>query len=296
MIRRLHPHLTCDRNRGPSRARRTRRIGWRAFLLLAVAAALRTPAARANDTTADTDWYFATTLGTGVYRFGDRTVTVARLPFGRTLRQADEDRWGVRLKLPVSVGLYNLDNPVNDVLDRNFATLAVMPGVELEREVGRNWVLKPTASLGYAQDVVRGNRSTLYEVGTRSAWRHAFDRVDFILGNALLYAGNVAQDGLSQNFGVLSTGLNFLIPTGGVLMNRASNFGVHFVHYLYFDHLAFALSEDRRRTVTQQYELAFTFGTYLPVELFGFTLDRIGVAFRGGQDFLAFRLVTGFMY
>ena len=286
--------VSRDRQIAPA-GRRSRASGW-CGLFLAATAALLAPDLRANDTTADTDWYFATTLGTGVYRFGDRTVTVARLPFGRTLRQPDEDRWGIRLKLPVSVGLYNLDNPVNDVLDRNFATLAVMPGIELEREVARNWVLKPTASVGYAQDVVRGNRSTLYEVGTRSAWRHSFERVDFILGNALLYAGNVAQDGVSQNFGVLSTGLNFIIPTGGLLMNRASNFGVHFVHYLYFDHLAFALSEDRRRMVTQQYEMAFTFGTYLPAEVFGFALDRIGIAFRGGQDFQAFRLVTGFMY
>lgn len=274
------------------------RVRATALLLLGL---LTTPAALAEKTRNMiqgelTDWYFANTFGTGVYRIGDRTVTILTLPLSYTLREPDDDRWGIRLKLPLSLGLYSLDNAVDDVLNRNFATFAAMPGVEFEKEIGRNWVVKPTFSGGYAQDVSKGNRSTLYELGLRSSWGRSFERVDFVLGNALLYAGNAAQDGITQHLGLLSTGLNFIMPTGGALAGRASNFGVHVVHYLFFNDIDFFLTSESRRSVNQQYEVAFTFGTYRPLEIFGATFDRIGVGFRAGENFFAVRLVTGFVY
>lgn len=242
------------------------------------------------------DWYYAATFGTGVYRVGDRTVTVVRLPFGTELRPPSEGEWGMRLKLPVTAGLYNLSNAVDDVLARNFATLSAMPGIEFEKEVAPNWVLKPTASAGFAFDVTTGSRSTLYEIGVRSHWSRAYERVDFALTNALLYAGNATRDGVTQNLGLFVTGLNFYMPTGGVLLDRASNVGFHFVHYLFFNELDFLLERDGRRSVNQQYEVAVTFGTYRPTQLFGFDIDRIGLGLRFGEDIFAIRLVTGFIF
>ena len=243
-----------------------------------------------------TDWYFASTFGTGAYRIGDRTVTVVRVPLGWKVREADDDGWGLRLKLPVTLGLYALDTAVADVLNTNFATLSVMPGIELERAVAHNWVLRPTASAGYAQDVVSGNRSTLWEVGVRSAWRHAFENADFTLGNAVLYAGNVAHDGVTQRVGVLSTGLNVVLPTGRSWLGRSSNIGLHLVHYLFFDRIDFLLTREDRRSVQQQYEAAITFGTYQPLKLGVFTFDRLGIGVRAGPDLFAVRLVTGFLF
>jgi hypothetical protein len=289
--------------RGPRVARGRPRARPAAALLGALAAGCAcavSSAARAQDVAQQPaqliDWYYAATFGTGVYRVGDRTVTVVRLPFGTELRPPAEDRWGIRLKLPVTAGLYNLSNAVNDVLARNFATLSAMPGVEFEKEVAPNWVLKPTASAGYAFDVTTGSRSTLFEIGARSQWTHSFERVDFALGNALLYAGNAAQDGLTQKLGLFATGLNFYMPTGGVLLDRASNLGLHFVHYLFFNDVDFLLEREGRRSVNQQYEVALTFGTYRPTQLLGFDIDRIGLGIRLGEDLFAVRLVTGFIF
>lgn len=261
---------------------------------------LPVPSARAQDraTAASqmVDWYYASTFGTGVYRIGDRTVSVLMLPLSHTVKAAEDGEWGVRLKLPVAAGFHSLSDPVNDVLERNIATLSAMPGIEFEREVARNWVLRPTLSAGYAMDVVSGNRSTLYEIGTRSLWTRAFRTFDFSLGNALLYAGNVAQDGVTQHLGVLSTGFNFVMPAGGVLMGRAANFGVHVVHYAFFNRLDFVFTQETRRSISQQYEVAFTVGTYRPVDVAGIEFDRIGIGLRFGEDIFAVRLVTGFLF
>lgn len=268
-----------------------------AFTCLAgVPSAFAQTAARNFAASESVDWYYATTFGTGVYKIGDRTVTMLRLPFEREWREAEDDTWGVRLKLPVTLGFQTLSNAFEDVLNRNVATVSVMPGIEFEKELQPNWWVKPTASYGAAQDLLSGARSTLYEVGVRSLWSRAFYRVDFSLGNALLYAGNVTQDGLTQHLGVFSTGFNFLLPAGGVFLDRAANVGVHFVHYAFFNRIDFLVDETSRRSVSQQYEFAMTVGTYRPIQLMGFELQRIGIGVRLGEGLTAIRLVTGFLY
>jgi hypothetical protein len=243
------------------------------------------------------DWYYASTFGTGVYSIGDRTVFVARLPFGLRLRESDEERWGVRLKLPVSVGLYRIPNQFGDVLERtNFAAVSVLPGVEFERQLTSRWTIRPTFSFGYGRDLGSSVSSRIWEVGVRSLYTVPLRDLDFVLGNALLYAGSNATTGTTQNLGIFSTGLNFIIPTGKELMGRPTNVGVHFIYYAYFNRLDFFLDAQDRREVDQQYELAMTVGSSKPFDILGFSADRIGVGFRIGDDFFAIRLLTGFLY
>lgn len=243
------------------------------------------------------DWYYASTFGTGVYSIGDRTVFVARLPFGLSLRESDAEHWGVRLKLPVTLGLYRIPNQFDDVFERtNFAAASVLPGVEFERQLTPRWTIRPTVSLGYGRDLGSSVSSRIWEVGTRSLYTVPLRDLDFVLGNALLYAGSNATTGTTQNLGIFSTGLNFIIPTGKELMGRPTNVGIHFIYYAYFNRLDFFLDANDRREIDQQYELAMTLGSSRPFDLFGFSFDRIGVGFRVGDDFFAIRLLTGFLY
>ena len=50
-------------------------------------------------------------------------------------------------------------------------------------------------------------------------------------------------------------------------MGRAANFGVHVVHYAFFNRLDFVFTQETRRSISQQYEVAFTVGTYRPVDV-----------------------------
>lgn len=266
-------------------------------LLASTAASAQTRDFTQIDSERIIDWYYASTFGTGVYSIGDRTVFVARLPFGYRLRESDAERWGVRLKFPVSVGVYNVPNQFDDILERsNFAAVSVLPGIEFERQVTPQWTIRPTGSFGYGRDIGSSVSSRIWEVGIRSLYTIPLRDLDFVLGNALLYAGSNATTGTTQNLGIFSTGLNFIIPTGKELMGRPTNVGVHFIYYAYFNRLDFFLDANDRREVNQQYELAMTLGASKPFDLFGFSVDRIGVGFRVGDDFFAIRLLTGFLY
>ncbi|MCW5623184.1 MAG: hypothetical protein KIT73_00500 [Burkholderiales bacterium] len=242
------------------------------------------------------DWTYASTFGTGIYNVGGRTVTVFRVPFSHRLRMPDDDQWGIRLKAPVTVGLYSLDRPIGDLFDDNFATVSVLPGIEFEKEILPNWTLRPTVSYGLGQDVIQGNWSQIWEIGARSLYRIPLRQSELSISNAMLYSGNRASDGVRQNYGVFATGFNFIVPTGKRLLDRPSNIGVHLIHYLFFNQVDFFLQSEGRKTVAQQYEVAFSFGTYTPIKVLGIDFDRIGVGFRTGQDFYAIRIFTDFIF
>ncbi len=96
------------------------------------------------------NWYYAATFGTGVYTTGDRTVAVLQLPLSFTLRESEEDRWGLRIKLPVSVGFYDyrFDDILNEGLPQGLNTMSFVPGLELEKQITARWRLKPYVSAG----------------------------------------------------------------------------------------------------------------------------------------------------
>lgn len=96
------------------------------------------------------NWYYAATYGTGVYTTGDRTVAVLQLPLSYTLREPEEDRWGMRITLPVSIGFYDyhFDDILDEGLPQGLSTMSFVPGLELEKQITSRWRLKPYVSAG----------------------------------------------------------------------------------------------------------------------------------------------------
>ena len=243
------------------------------------------------------DWSYASTFGTGIYTIGNRTVTVLRVPLSLRWRAPDDDgRWGIRLKLPITGGYYNVPNDLGDLFSHNFATVSALPGIEFEKRLTPRWSIRPTISYGVGQDLNTGNRSALYEIGARSLYRIPVREGEVSIANALLFSGNNPRDGQRQNFGVLATGLNFIFPIGEMFVGGPANAGVHLIHYLFFDRLDFFVNPDTRSRINQQYEIAVTLGTYQPISFYGFELDRIGIGVQGGEGLLAVRLVSGFIF
>ncbi len=268
-----------------------------AAALPAAPALAQAPQARFADVQAEqlVDWYYASTFGTGVYRIGDRTVFVGRLPLSYRLRVADETNWGIRLKLPITVGLYDVSSAFQDILAQNYGTVSVLPGVEFERRINPRWRVKPTASVGYGHDVANGIGATIWEVGARTVYDKPLERTDLVFSAALLYAGYNSR-AARQQLGIVSAGVGWILPTGKDLFGQPTNFGLHFNYYLFFDRLDFVLDPDGRSTVPQQYEVGVSLGSYQPYRIFGIETDRIGVAVRTGEGLVAVRFLTSFQF
>lgn len=265
--------------------------------LLPAPARAQSPQARFADVPAErlVDWYYASTFGTGAYRIGDRTVFVGRLPLSYRLRLADEKQWGIRLKLPITVGLYDVSSAFEDILAQNFGTVSILPGVEFERRINPRLTIKPTISLGYGHDAANGIGATIWEAGARTVYDKPLEKTDLVFSAALLYAGYDSRLA-RQQLGIISAGVAWILPTGKDLFGQPTNFGLHFNYYLYFDRLDFVLDPDGRKTVPQQYEVGVTLGSYQPYRIFGIETDRIGVAVRGGDGLTGVRFLTSFLF
>ena len=167
----------------------------RSFSLLCAAGALvAAPCTRARAQSEDATpfhWAYAPALGAGVYRLGDGTeAQTYRGNFSILLRdppESNEDRAGLKLLLPVAVGLQNLDDgalPVDRPTDR-VEHAGFLPGVELEHRVGERWTLRTRAQLGTAKELEGAEQSArLAAVGVRG--RLAFDSAP---GKPALIAG-----------------------------------------------------------------------------------------------------------
>ena len=80
------------------------------------------------------NYAFATWLGTGAYRVADRSVAILNLPVYYPLRETGEELWGIKLRLPVSLGFQNFDDFPDDL-----QTLSFVPGIELEIPLSEHW-------------------------------------------------------------------------------------------------------------------------------------------------------------
>ncbi len=126
------------------------------------------------------DWGYAPAFGSGVYRLGDGTETrVYRGAFAVRLRETptpEEGGPGVRLLLPVTVGIQNLDDddlPPERPKDRA-EHAAFLPGIELEFPAGERWTLRGRMQLGWGTELQGLERTAwLGAAGVRSRLRFA---------------------------------------------------------------------------------------------------------------------------
>lgn len=163
-------------------------------------------------------WGYALAFGTGKYRLTDGTeARTLRISPSIRLRDAAV-RWGsnfgVRIVLPIAVGVQNLDD-VDLPPDRpsdEVEYAAIMPGVELEFP-GERVTLRVRAQAGWGTELESVEASArFYAVGIRSrfAWPDAPGQPALI--NGLLWAGLVPEEERRQSLLRLSQGIEFDIP------------------------------------------------------------------------------------
>ena len=268
------------------------------FLILALPASSRAQEAEAEVGGDFVNWYYSAAFGTGVYRAGDQTVTVFRLPFSRTLRPLEGEQWGIKLLLPLSVGYYDFDvRELTDIIDvDNIGTLSFLPGVELQVPVTDLWTLKPFAQIGGGGEFSGGARAFIYAAGIRSRYTVPQTGWEFRLGNALTFAGYDSTEDDRRAISTLLTSLDFESALGAAPWGRNTNVTVHLMHYFNFNEVDFAQPLQDPLEIDQEFEFALSLALERPLSLLGFNLDRLGLGFRFGEDITAVRLIGGLPY
>lgn len=271
----------------------------RLLLLVALTAAAGLPAygqTRAVQDRQDLiNWYYAATFGTGVYTAGDRTVAAIQLPISRVLRPVGEGRYGLQLKIPVTLGVYDytFDAAFSGEYPDQVSTVSVMPGLEWEMPLSRRWTLKPYFSAGLGQELSGRESALIYDFGIKSRFLVGEDKgVEFALVNVLTAAGYRPRGGPAQPFGVFAVGLDMVIPTNRILFGREAFIGFTPSYYYYFNKISFAEINDVDNRLREQVELAISVMSRKPWSLKYFDVDRVGLAIRSSSQVFGVSLFT----
>jgi hypothetical protein len=261
---------------------------WRAAAVLAVAL----PCAQASAQAADTDpfhWAYASALGAGVYRLGDGTeAQTYRGNFSVSLREEPrtaDDGAGVRLLLPVVVGLQNLDDdalPVDRPSDR-IEHAGFLPGVELEQRVGERWTLRTRAQIGRAEELEGAEQSArLAAVGLRSRGEFLGAPGNPALITGLLWTGFDAGAGERRSLLRVTAGVELDIRAARW---RVRDSPMHWRPHLLGDWYyrpppALAFRDDDVERLDDEWQLGVAAAREGGFKIWFLKFDAVGVAYR----------------
>lgn len=243
------------------------------------------------------NWYYASIFGTGYYRIGEERVAVLRVPLRYELRPASAEHWGVRLTLPVSAAFAQFDLRDFNLGQVKTQGLTVLPGIELEIPLRQDWTLRPFANLGGGWEFHTGASSTVFSLGaTTLHTRPVGEASRLALGGRLAYAGYSAGSEASQLL-QLSLGSEIAVPAGFAIAERAALVAFQLTGTVYFKELEFLLPSTGGTQVSRELELGVALGVQRPFEILGVTFDRIGLAYRAGDnDLRGVRIVASFPF
>jgi len=242
------------------------------------------------------NYAYANYLGTGIYSAADRAVQVYHLPFRYTLREVSQDKAGLRLRLPVTIGFVDFDffDPIYPALPDKFETLTFVPGIQYIHQVNDYWSLSPFIDFGIGHDFATDNNAYVYGAGVNSLFVFKYETFNLEIYNEFLFAGNTTEiDDVRNEFSRFQTGINFQFPLDFKAWGRDPAISVYYLNYIYFNRLEFIRYLNDPIEVAVQNEVGITFDTSPDMKLVGIPFSRIGLGYRFGNDIDVVRLVFG---
>jgi hypothetical protein len=245
------------------------------------------------------NWYYGAVFGTGVYRTGDRTVSVLQIPFSHEFQPRTGEQYGLKLNVPVSFGFYDFrfDELLDGQTPHSVSTVSVFPGIEFGIPVADNWLLTPYANAGRGWELSGSDSAWIYAAGVKSRLSHSIGSDSVLsLGNQLTFSGYRPDGAPNQPLGLFVVGLNLEIPTNLELWDHPTRVGYHLIYYYYFSRLPYPRSDNVNNKISEEGEIGISLYAPKPISMKLFDLDRVGLAFRVGGGIQAVRLFFSLPY
>jgi hypothetical protein len=234
--------------------------------------------------------------GTNVEDVSARSVKVYRLPLGYTVRDLDDDRWGLRITFPLSFGAHEVDaiidgGKVSDALN----TVSVIPGVEFQVPVRERWLLKPFAELGIGSELTgSGGTELLSSGGLKCLGVYPGRPLRWMFGGAVRYNGS-SVDAVRGAFGSLEFAADAQTRLGFSLGNKVAMGGLYGMAR-YYSGLDIEIGPTGLRSVDEQYEAGISFSTDPVIRLWKVRLPWIAIGYRFGDGIDAYKISLSFPF
>lgn len=233
----------------------------------------------------------------GESALSDTEVYDLRIPASFKIFSADNDDWGLRLRIVLYAGIYDFTFDEAIDLDLRFQSLAGTPGVEFLLPVGKGWILKPFAEIGYGHDFENDLGFGVWSVGMRTIATWPVKRWHLSFGTKFQYLSTFTSDSaVADQFGEIRLGFDARHPLPFTVAGNQGDISGYFIRRQYID--AFIDKDESFEPLEIQYtnEFGFTFGTTPKTKLWFIPLPRIGLGYRWGPNIKGVRLNFGFPF
>ena len=238
---------------------------------------------------------FASQLGAGVYSVDGRSVQIYRLPFDWELNPPTQDRVGLDITLPVTLGFYgyHIEDVVTEGLPKSVDTYSFLPGLEVSRVFGAQWRLATFGEVGMATVHAGSSRSLIYATGLRARYDFRIGEFYTRYATELLYAGSQVPEQVKDTMTRLSNGIDALRHTPMSMRGETVDFGPYVLSEWYLKRPTAPTPSPAAPMAALQWEVGVTIGTERTSYLWKIPIPRIGVGYRFGSDLSIVRLVFG---
>lgn len=230
-------------------------------------------------------WAYSAAFGTGTYRIGDDRVFVLRVAPQHELGKIADERVTVNLRLPITVGVQDLDLGIQGIPD-SIQTLSFVPGLQLEYPVNDHWTLKPFGHFGWGWDLSGDEQANIHFAGVNSRYAIRTEetfRIDLL--NALQWYGYRTDSDLSDRFARMVTGLEANWRLGDwTVHDRKVYLKPHILHFWYFDNIGVRQIASPPVELKQEVEFGLALGARERISILLFEVDRIGIGYRVGNE------------
>ena len=234
--------------------------------------------------------------GTGIYDLDDRRVFVVRVPARYSFREPSVEKFGIKLLLPITLGAHNIDS-VEDFSTDDFATIAFVPGLELDFMPTSQWSIKPFGQAGYGWELDSGDTDVIWGAGVKTRYEIMSGDWRTWLGAEYLLAGKSPTDSdPSTSIDRVSVGIDVSHPVKWSLADRRTSIHGRVIYRNYTDELVIkTIDPDTFIEISEETEIALAVGVEPAIKFIGIPITQLGIGVRFG-DYKAVTLATTFPF
>ena len=235
-------------------------------------------------------------LGFGGYDAGQQNVVILRIPVTHLIRSPETHPWGLRLRVPISFGIYNLDfeDFLGGIDSERVRSTTVVPEAEFLIPLGNRWTLKPSVGLGLGKDFHGGQTVLLGTSKLRGVYTRPWKNLIFTFAAGAEYSFSDSRDGLyDDDYARVEVGLDTLIPFGLEVGKRRVDFSLYVLGRHYFRELVFGQVLDQPIVIEQEGEVGITFGSTPRPRIWRLPIPRLLIGYRFGEGLRGIRIKFG---
>ena len=240
---------------------------------------------------------YAVFVGTGWYKLEDRQIFVFRIPAAMQLRELKADQMGIKLLLPVAIGIHNFDTL--DIVDFDIddvGTISFVPGVEFQFKPGPRWEVKPFGQMGAGWED-DGGVDLIFGLGTRTNYTIPSGDAAYVIGAEYLIAGDDDDEGPSSNIHRLALGFEYKHPVSWSLFGRRTSMHYRLISYNYIGGLEIRSFPDTKNyEIDHELRIGFAVSIDPGLKIIGIPFSHLGLGYRFSENSSAIVFETKFPF